>query len=170
MFYSGSPLRMSFDEANGAKYVNVVTFMAAGAPPDVRRVEVPQTVPILTVEGTPDEVRARLAELVADNGRLRYARLRLKDFEGEARPYWEEFRSMVNGSGTLVLEVNDMRPTDTAVAGLKAFEGRRIQEVSPRDVAERKLRTSARRYSDEQIAEYMKLFDEAAETAKGGAA
>ena len=169
MFYSGSPLRMSFDEANGAKYVNVVTF-AAGAPPDVRWVEVPQAVPILTVEGTPEEVRARLCELVVDKGRLRYVRLRLKDFEGAARPFWEEFRALVKDTETRVLEENDMRPTNAAFAGLKAFEGRRIQEVNPRDMAERKLKTSSCHFSDEQVAEYLQLFDEAAAQVAGGAA
>ena len=170
MFYSGSPLRMSFDEANGMKYVNVVTFAAGGAAPDVRRVEVPQTVPILTVEGTPDDVRARLCELVADKSRLRYVRLRLKDFEGAARPFWEEFRSLVKDTETRVLEENDMRPTEAALVGLRAFAGRRIQEVNPRDMAERKLRTSSSHFSDEQVAEYLKLFDEAAAQVAGGAA
>ena len=170
VFYSGSPLRMSFDEANGAKYVNVVTFAAAGAPLDVRRVEVPQTVPILTVEGTPEEVRTRLCELAVDKGRLRYVRLRLKEFEGAARPFWEEFRSLVKDTETRVLEENDMRPTDAALAGLKAFEGLRIQDVNPRDMAERKLKTSSGHFSDEQVAEYLKLFDEAAAQVAGGAA
>ena len=170
MFYSGSPLRMSFDEANGAKYVNVVTFAAAGAPPDVRRVEVPQTVPILTVEGTPEEVRARLCELVVDKGGLRYVRLRLKNFEGAARPFWEEFRSLIKDTETRVLEENDMRPTNAALAGLKAFEGRRIQEVNPRDMAERKLKTSSCHFSDEQVAGYLQLFDEAAAQVAGGVA
>ena len=170
MFYSGSPLRMSFDEANGTKYVNVVTFAAAGAPLDVRRVEVPQTVPILTVEGAPEEVRTRLCELAVDKGRLRYVRLRLKEFEGAARPFWEEFRSLVKDTETRVLEENDMRPTDAALAGLRAFEGRRIQDVNPRDMAERKLKTSSSHFSDEQVAEYLRLFDEAAAQVAGGAA
>ena len=170
MFYSGSPLRMSFDEANGAKCVNVVTFAATGAPPDVRRVEVPQTVPILTVEGTPEEVRARLNDLVVDKGTLRYVRLRLKEFEGAARPFWEEFRLLVKDTETRVLEENDMRPADAALVGLKAFEGKRIKDVKPRDMAERKLKTSSRHFSDEQVAAYLRLFDEVAEKVSGGAA
>ena len=170
MFYSGSPLRMSFDEANGAKYVNVVTFASTDAPHDVRRVEVPQTVPILTVEGTPEEVRARLDELVADKDRLRYVRLRLKEFEGASRPFWEEFRLLVKGTETRVLEENDMRPVDAALVGLKAFEERSIQDVKPREVAERKLKTSSRHVSDGQVAEYLKLFDAVVEQVNGGAA
>lgn len=170
MFYSGSPLRMSFDEAKGAKYVNVVTFASKGEPPDVRQIEVPQTVPILTLEGKPEEVRARLGELVVDKDKLRYVRLRLKDFEGEARSLWEEFRGLVRDTETRVLEENDMRPVNAAAAGLKAFEGRRIQELKPRDIAERKLRTSSSNYGDVKISEYMKLFDEVAEKVDGGVA
>lgn len=166
MFYSGSPLRMSFDEAKGAKYVNVVTFASKGEPPDVWQIEVPQTVPILTLEGKPEEVRARLGELVVDKDKLRYVRLRLKDFEGEARSFWEEFRGLVRDTETRVLEENDMRPVNAAVAGLKAFEGRSIQDVSPRDMAERKLKTSSKHYCDEEIAEYMKLFDEVLQKVK----
>lgn len=170
MFYSGSPLRMSFDEANGAKYVNVVTFAAVGEPPDVRLVEVPQTVPILTLEGKPEEVRARLCELVVDKDKLRYVRLRLKDFEGEARSFWEDFRGLVRDTETRVLEENDMRPVNAALAGLKAFEGRRIQEVSPHDMAERKLKTSSKHYSDKEVAEYLALFDDVAANVNGGVA
>ena len=169
MFYAGSPIRMSFDEAGGEKYVNVVTLAAAGATPDVRRVEVPQTVPILTVDGTPEEVRAKLGELVADRETLRYVRLMLRDFDGVASPLWEEFRLLVKDTETRVLEERDMRPTDAALVGLRAFEGRRIQEVSPRDMAERRLRTSGKHYNDEQVAEYLGLFDEVAESVVGGA-
>jgi exonuclease SbcD len=169
MFYSGAPLRMSFDEADGAKCVNVVTFPAAGKSPEVRLVKVPQTVPIFTVDGRPDEVRARLAELAADRERLRYVRLRLRDFEGSARSIWEELRLIVNGTRTHVLEENDMRPVDAALVGLGAFMGRRIQEVSPRDMAERKLRTSCAHYSDGQMADFMALFDETMRNMDGGA-
>ncbi len=170
MFYSGSPLRMSFDEAKGRKSVNVVVFSAAGAPPDVRRVEVPQTVPILTIEGTPDEVRKELGSLVLEKECLRYVRLRLKGFEGEARPYWEEFRMLAKGTETRVLEENDMRPIAAAAAGLKAFEGRRIQDVRPRDMAERKLRTSSKRFSEEEVAGFLEMFDAVAAEVNGGAA
>ena len=169
MFYAGSPIRMSFDEAGGEKYVNVVTLAAAGATPDVRRVEVPQTVPILTVDGTPEEVRAKLGELVADRETLRYVRLMLRDFDGVASPLWEEFRLLVKDTETRVLEERDMRPTDAALVGLRAFEGRRIQEVSPRDMAERRFSTSGKHYNDEQVAEYLGLFDEVAESVVGGA-
>ena len=170
MFYSGSPLKMSFDEAKGDKFVNVVTFGAAGAPPDVRRVNVPQTVPILNVEGTPDEVRARLRELVADVKALRYVRLLLKDFEGEARPHWETFRQMARGSGTRILDEIDMRPAVSATAGLKKYSGMRLQKVPPRDMAEQKLKTSNKNFSAEEIAAYLALFDEVATKAEGGVA
>ena len=65
-----------------------------------------------------------------------------------------------------------MRPVNAAAAGLKAFEGRRIQELKPRDIAERKLKTSSKHYCDEEIAEYMKLFDEVLQKVKvdGGVA
>jgi hypothetical protein len=62
-----------------------------------------------------------------------------------------------------------MRPVDAALVGLGAFMGRRIQEVSPRDMAERKLRTSCAHYSDGQMADFMALFDETMRNMDGGA-
>ena len=170
MFYSGSPLRMSFDEADCKKHVNVVELGVAGEPPRVRLVDVPQTVPILTVEGTPDDVRARLDGIAAEKDKLLYVRLRLKDFKGEARPYWEEFRARVQGTGMRVLEENDMRPVAPVTAGLKAIAKVGIKNVDPRDLAERKLRTSSGNFDDTQVSEYMALYDMAEEEAKGGAA
>ena len=170
MFYSGSPLRMSFNEASGRKSVNVVTFGAAGAVPCVRRVEVPQTVPILNVEGTPEAVRKRLAELAADTGALRYLRIVLKGFEGEARRHWEDFRRLVQGSRTRILDEMDARPSVAATAGLKAFAGKSLKKVSARDMAEQKLKTSDRHFDDDEVAAYLALFDEAAAAADGGEA
>lgn len=170
MFYSGSPLRMSFDEANGKKFVNVVTFGAAGAPPDVRQVEIPQPVPILNVEGTPDDVRKALRELVVDKSTLRYVRLGLKGFEGDARPFWEEFRLLAKGSETRILDEDDMRAVIAPMAGLRTFGGMRLQKVPPHDMAERKLKTSGKHFSDGEVAEYLALFDEVAAEANGGVA
>ncbi len=170
MFYSGSPLRMSFDEAGGSKFVNVVTFGAAGAPPDVRRIEIPQTVPMLNIDGTPDEVGAKLKELVVDKCKLRYVRLRLKNFEGEARPYLERFRLLVKGTQTLILDEIDLRPQVAETTGLKAFDGMRLQKVPPHDMAKQKLKTSNKKFSPEQVEEYLALFDAVAAEVNGGVA
>lgn len=163
MFYSGSPLRMSFDEAGKAKHVNVVTLGAPGERPQVRFADVPQTVPIATVRGTPEEVKAGLSALVAaGRGERRFVRVQLEGFEGEARGHWEEVRAIVKDSATLVLEENDLRPVAREAAGLKAFAGRGIRQLTPREVAEQKLRGSNRHFSDAQVAEFMKMFEEAA--------
>ena len=170
MFYSGSPLRMSFDEADGAKSVNVVTFGAVGAVPEVRRVEVPQMVTILNLEGTPEVVRARLCELVAEVGTLRYVRIMLKGFDGEAREHWESFRQLAKDTDVRILDEIDMRPAMAATAGLKAFGGKSLRNVSPHDLAEQKLRTSGRHFSDGQVAECLRLFDQVAAEVNGAVA
>ena len=163
MFYSGSPLRMSFDEARSKKSVNIVTFGAPGAAPAVEMREVPETVPILTVEGTPDEAKARLAALVAESrDARRYVRVRLRDFEGEAKEHWDACRALVKDSATLILEENDMRPIVREARGLRAFAGRGIKQLRPREVAEQKLRGSNRHFSDAQVAEFMAMYDKAA--------
>ena len=170
MFYSGSPLRMSFDEAEGRKFVNVVTFGAAGATPDVRRLEVPQTVSILSIDGTPADVGAKLRELAADKAKLRYVRLMIKDFEGDARPHLEKFRLLVKGTQTLILDEIDLRPQVAATVGLKVFDGMRLQKVPPHDMAEQKLKTSNRHFSEAEVADYLALFDEVATEVNGGVA
>ena len=115
-------------------------------------------------------MRKRLGEFAADGDLLRYVRLRLKNFDGEARPHWEEFRALVKGTETRVLEENDMRPVAPVTAGLKGLAKSGIKNVAPRDLAERKLKTSSSHFSDEQVAEYMALYDEVAKEVNGGAA
>ncbi len=163
MYYSGSPLRMSFDEADRSKSVNIVSFDAPGAPPIVERRNIPEAMPITTLCGMPGEVKARLAELVASGpGVKRFLRLQLKDFEGEAKEHWAELRALVKGSSTLLLEENDMRPVPSGVAGLRAFAGRGIRQLEPRDVALRKLQCSNRHFSESEVDGYMRMFDEVA--------
>ena len=163
MFYSGSPLRMSFDEAGEKKSVNIVTFDIPGTPPAVEMREVPESVPILTVEGTPAEAKTRLASLVAENkDAKRYVRVRLRDFEGEAKEHWAACQALVKDSATLILEENDMRPIARETKGLKAFAGRGIKQLKPREVAEQKLKGSNRHFSNERIAEFMAMYDEVA--------
>ena len=125
--------------------------------------EVPETVPILTVEGTPDEAKARLAALVAESKDVRrYVRVRLRDFAGEAKEHWAACQALVKDSATLILEENDMRPIVCETRGLKAFAGKGIKQLRPREVAEQKLKGSNRHFSDGQVAELMALYDEAA--------
>ena len=163
MFYSGSPLRMSFDEAKGTKSVNVVTFDSPAGGPRVEVREVPETVPILTVSGTPDHAKSQLAELVAaSRTEKRFVRVQLRDFEGEAKGHWAELRAIVADTATLVLEENDVRPVPRDAAGLRAFADRGIRQLAPREVAEQKLRGSVRRFGEEQIVELMGMFDEVA--------
>ncbi|MBP5321680.1 MAG: exonuclease subunit SbcD [Kiritimatiellae bacterium] len=163
MFYSGSPLRMSFDEAQGGKSVNIVTFGAAGEPPSVERRAVQETVPMVTLCGTPEAVKGKLAEYVAGGAAVkRFVRIQLKDFEGEAKGHWTEIRVLVRETQTLVLEENDIRPAVRETASLAVFAGRGIRQLNPREVAERKLRGSSRHFSEDEIADYLRMYDEVA--------
>lgn len=163
VFYSGSPLRMSFDEGGCAKVVNVVTFGAPGEPPRVEHRAVPETVPLVTLRGAPAEVMASLSRLVAgDRHARRFVRVQLDGFAGEAAPWWAQIRAVAADTATLVLEENDLRAVPGAAVGLRAFAGRGIRQLSAREVAEQKLRTSASRYGDEEIAAFLAMFDEVA--------
>ena len=55
-----------------------------------------------------------------------------------------------------------MRQIEREARGLKAFAGKGIKQLSPREVAEQKLKGSNRHFSDEQVAEFMKMYDEVA--------
>lgn len=163
MFYSGSPLAMSFDEATGRKYINVVTFGKAGETPEVKQVEVPRTVEILTLRGKPEDVKGELAEAVSAGGDVRrFVRIQLEDFEGSATAHWSGIRELVKGSATRVLEEADVRPRTRDVGAPDAFKGKTIAQIKPREMAERKLRTSSQHYSEEQVAAFMRMFDEVA--------
>lgn len=163
MFYSGSPLAMSFDEAAGRKCINVVTLGKAGEKPEVKQVEVPRTVEILTLRGKPEDVKARLAEIVSAGADVRrFVRIQLEGFEGSATAHWSDIRELVKESATRVLEEMDVRPRTREAGAPDAFKGKTIAQIRPREMAEQKLRTSSQHYSEEQVAAFMEMFDEVA--------
>jgi DNA repair exonuclease SbcCD nuclease subunit len=166
IFYSGSPLRMSFDEGDCPKSINIVTFAAPGEEPTVKTREVPETVPLVTLRGAPEDVKQKLSELVAsDRTKRRFVRLQLEGFEGDAQVHWTATRAIAKDTATLVLEECDIRPMSRETVGLRAFAGRDIHHIEPRAVAEQKLKSSNRHFGEEQIAGLMDKFDEAAEEA-----
>ena len=161
MFYSGSPLAMSFDEAKEEKYINVVTLNKKGEKPVVEKCAVPRNVPILTLQGEPKKVEVELSRLVAEDGMLRrFVRVRLEGFEGSADLYWNLIREIVKNSRTLILTEEDLRPTIRATAGLGAFKGKSITQIKPREMAEQKLKSSSQHFSEEEIKIFMEMFDE----------
>lgn len=161
MFYSGSPLPMSFDEAGDAKSICVVTFGGKGERPTVEKCVVPQTVPILTIQDEPKEVKRELRRIVdGDRSSHRFVRVRLQGFEGSADSHWNEIRDIVKNSATLILDEEDMRPPERPPK--TTIGGRTIDHVPPREMAELKLRQSSAHYSDEEVGTYMNMFDEVA--------
>lgn len=162
--YSGSPLKMSFDEADGEKCVCVVELDGAGSQPVVKKVPVPVPVELETVSGTPDEIKARLSWLAASGGAKRYLRLQFRDFEGTVREHRQACRELVQGTDLLILAEEDLRPPPAAAKGLKAFANMDAATLNPELVARRKLETSSKNYSEEQIEAYMDLFRQVAAT------
>ena len=169
MFYSGSPLKMGFAETRCAKSVNIVECGAPGEKPSVRMAPVPPGVPLADLSGTPGAVDAELAALVLASAPRVFARISIDGFDGPSRPHWERFRSTAAGAGIRILEERDVRPASGA-SGLAELARRGVDSVSPRELAERKLRASSAHYGEEQMAELMRMFDAVAAQAAEEAA
>ena len=169
MFYSGSPLKMGFAETRCAKSVNIVECGAPGEKPSVRMAPVPPGVPLADLSGTPGAVDAELAALVLASAPRVFARISIDGFDGPSRPHWERFRSTAAGTGIRILEERDVRPASGA-SGLAELARRGVDAVSPRELAERKLRASSAHYGEEQMAELMRMFDAVAAQAAEEAA
>ena len=63
-----------------------------------------------------------------------------------------------------------MRPIERETKGLKAFVGKGIKQLKPREVAEQKLKGSSRHFNNDQVVEYMELYDMAVNEMNGGVA
>ncbi len=61
VYYSGSPIPLSFSEANGTKRVHIVTF--EGREPRVERVEIPLFRALVSLRGKPEEIIEKLGSI-----------------------------------------------------------------------------------------------------------
>ncbi|MFH1214977.1 MAG: exonuclease SbcCD subunit D C-terminal domain-containing protein [Pseudomonadota bacterium] len=66
LHYSGSPIPLSFSEADGVKQVKIVTFSPDSSAPQISALAVPSFQKLGVVRGDIEQIRSRLAEIGAD--------------------------------------------------------------------------------------------------------
>ena len=169
ILYSGSPVPMSFSEAGQRKSVVVAEFgEKAGGPVSLRRVEIPEFTPLRALSGTREEILSGLGALIAEFGREKpvFLSARVVEGEGDLHPFWERIDAAVSETKFMLLSKEDGRERKIE-AGLAAESATRLKELSPRDVAERRLNEA--NLTDEEKAEYLGMVDLAIREAEGGA-
>lgn len=157
VYYSGAPLAMSFDEAEqGPKSVVVAEFGPRhGDGVAVRTLKVLDFLPVLTLEGQPDDIRKALAGLVA-TGRPALVRLRVTAYQGELALFWNETDELVRDTPLRVLVRDAPLPPDEA-QGLPAIVRQgRLRNHQPLDVARARLDDLA--LSEEERALYLGML------------
>ncbi len=155
VFYSGSPLQMSFSEAGQQKFVNVIRFgEKAGDAIDVKQIPLAVPVPLARIEGSVETVRANLLALVQKGVRT-YVNVRVTEGEGELAEFWNQIDAIVDGKDVRVLQKENARPQVKPGAGLVAASEKDLKALTPEEVAV--LRIGEEDLTPEEKAEYIKM-------------
>ena len=169
--YSGSPLAMSFSEAEQQKILCMVELgEKAGAPVAVTEIPVPEWTPLRVLKGCPAEIRDGLDALVeAAGAKAVYVAAHVTQGEGEdLKALGDTLRKQTEDSGVQVLAVRDERPLPEG-AGLQDWteNATELTALKPEEVARRFL--EEKRLSEELLDHYMALFDDVIATLEGDA-
>ncbi|HNX34880.1 MAG TPA: exonuclease SbcCD subunit D C-terminal domain-containing protein [Kiritimatiellia bacterium] len=154
--YAGSPLPMSFAEAQSAKSVALVTFGAqAGEPVDVRTVPVPVFQKLEQVSGAPEAIAARLAELTR-GGEPVWADVQVTEGEGELAAFWDSLSALVRDTPVKILTRRNNRPGRSR-AGRGDADTLRLDTLTPAEVFRMRLAEEA--LTDGERADFAALFN-----------
>ncbi len=155
--YSGSPIPLSFGEANQKKSVVVVDF-EGGKAPGVRLREVPRFQELEQVKGTMEAVEGRLKELVAAKKDI-WVDARITEGEGDLRPFWNQVEAMVKGSRVRLMREHDQRPgkETSGLAGV-VEEGVSLKEMKPAAVFA--MRLGKEHLKEEELQMYGSMFED----------
>ena len=94
--YSGSPIPMSFSEAGTPKQILVVTLgERSGDAVCVEERPIPCFHALARLEGTPEEIEARLKELAHENVPV-FVDVMVTKGEGDLSPWWEKFAAIAS--------------------------------------------------------------------------
>ena len=155
--YSGSPIPLSFGEANQKKSVVVVDF-ELGKAPGVRLIEVPRFQELEQVKGTMEAVEARLKELVAAHKDI-WVDARITEGEGDLADFWNRMAALAAGSKVRLMRRSDMRPGKASDGLAGAAEGgASLKEMTPEAVFE--MRLQREHLTEEDLGLYRAMFEE----------
>ena len=154
--YAGSPIPMSFAEAETEKSVVLVTFGArSGDPVDARTIPVPVFQKLKQVTGTPEAIKARLAELITD-GESVWTDVQVTEGEGELAAFWDELVTLVQNTSVKILTRRNCRPAH-AWANRGTDGEIRLDTLTPTDVF--RMRLAEEDLTEGERQGYSELFD-----------
>ncbi len=150
--YSGSPIPMSFAEANDEKSVVIAEFdRGRNAPVNIRTSTIPSFQKLVSISGTPEEATSGIKELVAGNSDV-WASVEVNEGEGDIRGFWNEIDEAARDSRVKILVKHDTRPRNFT-GGIAGTEADDLKTLKPEDVARRRL--AEENLSEAEIEEYM---------------
>lgn len=154
--YAGSPVPMSFSEAQGSKSVALATFGAnSGDPVEVRTVPVPVFQRMEQVTGVPDAIKARLSQLV-QAGEPVWTDVQVTEGEGELSAFWDDLSVLVRDTPVKILVRRNGRP-NRVWSGRGSSDDIRLDTLTPSAVF--RMRLAEESLTEGERAAYTALFD-----------
>lgn len=133
IFYSGSPIPLSFDELKHPKTVNLVGF-EQGKLKSVDLLEIPTFQAMHTIKGDLSEIEAQIAQLPKDQSIWLSVKVTSQDFLSDLQ---ERIAAMTHNSLIEVLQLTRSRQHSSALQSGETMET--LSELTPMEVFERRL-------------------------------
>lgn len=171
--YSGSTLPMSFFEAGKPKCVVRAEFGAPGEPPRIEELPVPAFRRLEALKGTPDELGARISDLVAAHEECWVSATATEGWkQGDMVSFWAIIDQMTKGSAVEIL-LRESPPPDggpdnnigrAALSAASSEDG--LHAATPLEVGLMRIREVATPADDIEI--YSSMLREAVAAAEAG--
>jgi exonuclease SbcD len=165
MRYSGSPLPMSFSEAESVKYVIIAVFdkEAAETKPVIQLKEIPVWQKLRRIKGSPDKIIAEI-ESIKTTGENVWLEIQVTEYEGSLFNFWNTIEPQP-GAAELPLEPlykilvkQDMRVRQDDDDWRGSDESGNLAALEPANVFEKFLREE--NVNPEEIEVFMNMFNE----------
>lgn len=154
IFYSGSPIPLSFDELQHPKSVNLVSFeMLDGKADDeglpklssVEQFTIPTFQSMKLIKGDLTEIENQIRQLPKDQSIWLSVQVSTQDFLSDLQ---ERIQSLTEGTQIEVLQLTRARQRNTSLQSNESMET--LAELSPMDVFERRLALEAFESSEQK--------------------
>ncbi len=171
--YSGAPLPMSFFEAGTPKSVVRAEFGAPGEPPRIEEVPVPAFRRLAALKGTPEELGAQIADLVAMREECWISATAMEGWQkGDMASFWSIIDQITKNSAVkILLREAPVIDGDPEIAGGRATLAAASSEdglhaATPLEVGLMRIREMASPADDIEI--YSSMLREAIDAAEAG--
>ena len=145
--YCGSPLPMSFSEAEQHKSVTLVDFNGSGVSPLVRKLPVPCFQPLMRIQGSLSKILGQLEEIASSQNST------LIEVEYTGRSWIPDLREQLfaalKGSRHQILRIKGSSPP-AAIPGY-ASKAESLEAMTPEEVFARRLDSEALPNQDRQV-------------------